>query len=247
MKTLLALLLAVAAAAASAARIVPANPTEFQNVDLRLETDSCTFVPSTVRVRSSANVLRVTQQPNACLLPGAPRVVDIRLGALPAGEYAVEVYATPEPSATPVERLSFQVTTPVEIAVFPPPPRPLTDYTGVWWAPGESGWGLFLYQSALSHTMFGAWCVYGSEGRPEWFTLQAGRWTSSTTWTATVYRSTGPSLGRLPYDPGLVRIAPVGTATLDFTQTPGTEGRAQLRYDVDGIGGVSKAIQRFTF
>ncbi len=43
MKTILALILGIAATAAGAARIVPANPTEFQNVDLRLETDGTDF------------------------------------------------------------------------------------------------------------------------------------------------------------------------------------------------------------
>lgn len=233
------------ASGAHAAQIVPPEPIEFETVNLRLATDACSFVASTVRVASAANALRVTQQPNPCLVAGPVRIVDIRLGSFPAGDYTVELYATPQPSGPPVERLSFQVRGRVEIAVFPPPVRPLADFSGLWWAPGESGWGLFLAQSALTNIVFGAWFVYGPDGRPEWFTLQDGRWTSFTTWTATVYRTSGPPPAA--FDARLVRILPVGAATIDFTQSPGTEGRARFTYDVSGLGTDTKTIQRFVY
>lgn len=248
MNRLLLLLCIVLAATANAAEIVPPEPQEFQTVNLRIETDSCAFVPSTVRVAHESGVIRVTQQMNACLLPGEARITDIRLGAFPMGEYAVEVYGGRDTDAgPPLHRLTFRVVGRVEIAVFPPPTRPLTDHSGAWWNPNESGWGLFLYQSPLTNIMLGAWFVYGPDARPEWYTLQGGRWTTSTTWTATVYRTSGPYLGRLPFDAGSVTIIPVGSATVDFTQTPGTVGRARFQYEVSGVGAATKTIQRLAF
>jgi hypothetical protein len=63
-KFLLAVALACAPVlAAAASRIVPAEPSAFDLVNLRMEVDSCAFVPSTVHVTMAANTLRVTVGP----------------------------------------------------------------------------------------------------------------------------------------------------------------------------------------
>lgn len=237
--------LAAALPAAAASRFIPAQPTAFETVNLRMAIDSCAFNPATVRVRSAINTLRVTQTLNACLLPGTPGVADVRLGALPAGDYRVEVYGSNDLGAAPIETLSFQVREPAEVAIFPPPPRPLTDYSGIWWNPQESGWGLSLHQSAL-HGLFGAWFAYGSGGQPEWFTLQGGQWIDSTTWRGTVYRTTGPFFAGPGYDPRLVLVLAAGTATLDLRHRSGEEGRARFTYTVNGAT-VTKVIERMSF
>ena len=237
--------LAAALPAVAASRLVPAQPTSFETVNLRMTVDSCTFNPSTVRVRAALNTLRVTQMLNACLLPGTPEIADVRLGALPAGDYRVEIYASNDLDAAPIETLSFQVREPAEIAIFPPPPRPLTDHSGLWWNPQESGWGLSLHQSP-THGVFGAWFVYGSGGQPEWFTLQGGQWIDSTTWRGTLYRTTGPFFAGPGYDPRLVLVQAAGSATLDFRQRAGEEGRARFTYTVNGAT-VTKVIERMAF
>ncbi|HYC38401.1 MAG TPA: hypothetical protein VEC19_18380 [Usitatibacter sp.] len=234
-----------AALPAAASSVLPANPTAFERVDLRMSVDSCVFNPSTVRVRAAGNVLRVTQQPNACLVPGPVQEVDVRLGSLAAGDYSVEVYASPDAGGEPVERLAFEVRDPVEPAVFPPPPRPLTDYTGIWWNPLESGWGLSLHQSAM-HGVFGAFFVYGASGEPEWFTLQGGQWLDSVTWRGTVYRTTGPFFAGPDYDPRLVLVQAAGTATLDFRIRPGESSTARFTYTISGAT-TTKPIARMAF
>ena len=238
----LVLLACAALPATAASRIVPATPTAFERVNLRMTVDSCAFNPGTVHVSAAANTLRVTQQLNACLLPGEPQVVDVRLGSLPAGDYRVEVFASPRTDGPPAETLSFQVREPAEVAVFPPPPRPLTDYTGLWHTPAEAGWGLAVHQGP-THVVFGALFVYGASSQPEWFTLQLGRWTSSTRWTGTLYRTTGPFFAGPDFDPRLVLILPAGTAEIDFAHRPGEEGRARLTYTVNGMT-VRKVIER---
>ena len=244
-----ALLIAFAALAALpslASQVVPAQPTAFEPVNLRMTVDSCAFGPSTVRVRADGATLRITQHQNQCLQAGPPEVVDIRLGSLAPGDYRVEIFATPASDGPRVETLAFQVRERVEIAVFPPPTRPLADYTGMWWNPQESGWGLALHQSAVSDAVFGAWFVYGASGQPEWFTLQGGQWTTSTRWAGPVYRTTGPFFAGPDYDPRLVLIQAAGTAVLDFRQAPGEEGRARFTYTVNGIT-TTKVISRMAF
>ncbi|MBC8022234.1 MAG: hypothetical protein H7Y14_03895 [Burkholderiales bacterium] len=232
----------IAIAAFAASSIVPAQPTSFEQVNLRMPVDSCGYEPATVRVTLEANTFRVTQSRGYCSPPGPPQIADVRLGMLPAGDYRVEVYLYPTPAPPAVETFSFQVRDPVEAAVFPPPPRPLTDYSGIWFDPAESGWGLSLHQGAL-HTVFGLLFVYEGARQPDWYSLQGGRWTSSTTWTATVLRTTGPGLSSPVFDPALVQYLPAGTATLDFTQAPGQEGRARFTYTINGASS-TKTIQR---
>jgi len=234
-------LLFAAGNACAASEIVPREPSPFQDVNLRMVVDSCSFVPSTVRVAMVGDTLRVTQVLNQCFAPGTPLTVDVRLGSFPAGSYRVELYPGSESSGPP-ERLSFEVRGLVEPAVFPPPTRPLTSYTGLWYTPSESGWGISLTQSPF-HGLFGTWYVYDAANRPEWYTFQEGRWTSFTTWTANVYRTSGPFLGAPAFDPRFVTIAPAGTATFDFTIRPGLETKARFTYTVNGLTG-TKSIER---
>ena len=227
-------LAAAATQAAAQSRIVPATPTAFELVNLRMTVDSCAFVPATVHVRAAGNLIKVSHQPNACFAPGEPQVMDVRLGSLPEGDYRVEVFASRDTDGPPAEALAFSVQEPVEAAVFPPPPRPLTDYTGMWWNPQESGWGLSLHQGA-THVVFGAWFVYGVDNQPQWFTLQQGQWLDATTWRGPIYRTTGPSFAGPDFDPRLVLVQAAGTATLDFRQRPGEEGRARFTYTLNGV------------
>jgi hypothetical protein len=239
---LAALAAALATLPAAASSIVPAQPIAFQPVNLRMTVDGCAFVPETVRVRAVANVLQVTQHLNNCFAPGPVEIADVRLGSLAPGDYRVELYASQDASGPPLETLAFTVATRPEILVFPPPPRPITDYSGMWWNAGESGWGLSLHQSPTD-AMFGALFVYGADGEAEWFTLQGGRWESSTRWSAIVYRTTGPFFASLMFDPRLVLLQAVGVATLDFHQLPGDVGSARFSYSVDGTA-IAKVLTR---
>jgi hypothetical protein len=235
-KTLIAIALALAALPASASQILPAEPIAFELVNLQLLTDSCAFVPSTVRVRAVGSTLQVTQQPNQCFAPGAIGFAKVRLGSLAPGQYTVEVYGSTNTSTAPLETLRFEVRERPEIAVFPPPTRPLTDYTGLWWNPQESGWGLSLHQSATD-VVFGALFVYGPARDPEWLTLQMGTWETSTKWRGRVYRTTGPSYTAPVFDPSTVTLQVVGEATLDFDRAgPADEPDVTyFNYSVDGV------------
>lgn len=233
--------MSLAALAFLASALVPAQPTSFETVNLRVNSDTCNFGASTVRVTMAANVIRVTRSGDNCSPPGAPWAADVRLGAFPAGDYRVELFSSQNTGLPPVETFTFQVRDPVEVAVFPAPSRPLTDYTGLWYNQQESGWGLSLYQGP-THGVFGVLFLYDASNRPEWYSLQGGRWTAPTIWTGTLLRTTGPSYGG-SFNSAQVAYTQVGTATLDFTQPPGQEGRGRLTYSI-GNASVTTTVVR---
>ena len=233
--------MSLAALALAASTLVPAQPTSFETVNLRMTVDSCTFVPGSVRVTMISNIAHVTQSLNNCFAPGTPQVVDVQLGAFPAGNYRVDLYATPQITTPPIEQIAFQVRDPAQAAVFPPPGRPLTDYTGVWYNPEESGWGVSLFQGP-AHTMFGLLYVYDGANRPEWYSLQGGKWTDFMTWTATVFRTTGPSFAGT-FNASQVNYVQAGTAKLDFIQPPGQQGRARFTFSI-GSTSVTATVVR---
>lgn len=221
-------------------RIVPPDPVEFERVSLRQTVDSCAFDESRVRVSMAGDTIVVVEPQNQCLLPGPPEVVDVQLGAFPIGEYRVEVrHAEDQPA---VERIALTVQGLATIAVFPPPPHPIANYTGLWWDRSEAGWGLSLHQGR-AYDLFGALFVYGASGAPEWYTLQSGQWQSSTRWAGDVLRSSGPPWVSATFDAALVAHADVGNVVLDFTMLPGSEDKARLSLTIAGTT-VVKTIER---
>jgi hypothetical protein len=230
-------------AALAQSRIVPADPSQFERVSLRQTVDDCQFSPANVRVSYERATIVVEQNPRNCFAPGNPEVVDIQLGAFPPGEYDVEVYHWRD--LPPVERLRFRVDGLVEPAVFPPFPRPLADYSGIWMKADESGWGLSLHQGRL-HTLFGAIYVFGDDQEPEWYTLQSGQWLSSTKWQGEVGHASGTPWSAASFLAASVQHRVVGEATLDFGMRPGREDVATLTYTIDGTT-VSKQIARVRF
>lgn len=244
-RSVLAVLMALACAAPVGAaqaqsRFAPSDPVEFERVSLRQTVDSCAFDETRVRVSFDGRVIKVIEPRNACFAPGPPEVVDIQLGAFPAGEYAVEIHLADDQPA--LERLTLHVDGIVTPAIFPPLPRPIADYSGLWWNPAESGWGLSLHQGATSG-LFGALFVFNASGAPEWLTLQSGRWESSTRWSGTAYRSSGSAWGPAGFDPHAVSNATVGTVVIDFTMTPGREDRATFTLVLGGLQ-VERTITR---
>lgn len=239
--------LAGAPFALAVSRLVPEQPYAFDSVNLQMTVDSCVFAEETVAVAFSQGAIEVRMRQNNCLVPGPPRIVDIRLGALPPGAWRVVVrLETDFGGLPPLETLDFQVLERPAIAVFPPPPRPLADHSGQWYRPAESGWGLSFHQSATG-VAFVAWYVYDAVGVPTWYTIQEGRWENATRWTGTVFRTAGPPFFAPTFDPAMVSIAPVGQATLDFEQQAGEEGYATLTHGVTGLGTGTKRITRLAF
>lgn len=240
---LLSLLFIAPWAQAQDARIVPADPLQFEHVSLRQTVDDCAFDPERVRVTLQDSVIHVEQPPKQCFAPGNPAVVDIQLGAFPVGEYTVELHNGGDGAAD--KPLRFVVGGLVQPAVFPPPAVPLENYSGIWWNASESGWGLSLHQGRLD-ALVGSIYVFDEGRDPVWYTLGAGRWETSTRWTGEVFHSQGPSWSATSFDRTQVKHEGVGTVTIDFGMKPGTEDSAKLEFSLSGVQ-VHKTITRLRF
>jgi hypothetical protein len=230
--SLYALLACLVLPRAFAAAVAPENPYAFETVNLRMTVDSCAFDPGAVAVTMRGSHITIAARRNACLVAGVPTVVDIMLGAFPAGSYTVSVHDNPNNFAPPYERAAFEV---IDL-----PTARHTDISGMWWNDRESGWGLSLFQGPTG-TLFGAWFIYGSSGQPEWYTLQGGQWLPDGRWTSPVYRTSGPYFGASSFDPRSVTIDPVGSATLEPQG-----GGALFTYSIPEVTS-TKAITRMAF
>ena len=113
-----------------------------------------------------------------------------------------------------------------------------TNFSDQWWNPNESGWGASVLQQF--NTLFIDLFVYGSDGRPTWFTAAvyldpaSGR----SLFTGDLYATNGPWFGAF-FNPAAVATRRVGTMSFDASSTD----FATLSYSVDGVG-VTKQIQR---
>lgn len=90
---------------------------------------------------------------------------------------------------------------------------PTRDYTGAWFVPTESGWGLTVFN--FPGQMFALFFVYDSQGRPTWYRFQ-GPWTGSDVVTAPLDRAASAAWSA-NFNPGGVSYTNVGTGTMTFT------------------------------
>jgi hypothetical protein len=110
------------------------------------------------------------------------------------------------------------------------------EYTDVYFDPAESGWGMFLVQSDT--TQFLAFFIYGPDGKPTWYVaILADDGTGN--YTGALYATTGTYFAN-PWQG--YNIAAAGTASFK----PTDPYHATLTYTVNGVGTVSKAVQRQT-
>lgn len=105
--------------------------------------------------------------------------------------------------------------------------RPVARMDDMWWAgASRNGWGLSIHQQYAS--LFNVLFTYGTDGKPVWFAMPAGTWTSSNVYEGTVYKPSGPMWPE-PYDPALFNAAPVGAFKLDFAN-----GMATFDFSAEG-------------
>jgi hypothetical protein len=113
-----------------------------------------------------------------------------------------------------------------------------TDFSGVWWNPSESGWGMPLVQQ--DNFIFATLFIYGTDGKATWVSalLLAG---APGTFSGQLYVSTGPYHGGA-FNPAAVNTRQAGSMQLHFP----TIASGTVTYTIDGVT-VTKQIQRMTF
>jgi hypothetical protein len=118
-------------------------------------------------------------------------------------------------------------------------PARATDYTDIWYVPAEDGWGANVVQSDLF--MFVTFFVYGPDGKPLWYVANLV-WDGAA-YTGSLYLTQGTHWA-LPWNAMSHAANAVGTAS--FTPNGLNVYQATLTWNVNGVGGVTKQIERQT-
>ncbi len=115
---------------------------------------------------------------------------------------------------------------------------------GLWWAapPGsESGWGINVAQQGT--IVFATWFTYDASGKAWWLSMTATKTASNPdTYSGALIETHGPPFNAVPFSPGLVTRATVGTGTLSFSDV----NRGSFNYVAKGIA-QNKTLTRQTF
>ena len=101
------------------------------------------------------------------------------------------------------------------------------NYQGLWWNPGESGWGIsFAHQGDI---VFAIWFTYDAHGSPRWRVAELHQ-SAEGLYSGPVYAVTGPPFTAVPFAPAPVETV-VGTMTVAFADA----AHGTLAYTVDGM------------
>jgi hypothetical protein len=114
------------------------------------------------------------------------------------------------------------------------------DYTDIWYAAGEDGWGVNLVQSDTF--IYATFFIFGSDTKPYWLTAVLV-WDGSSKYTGKVYSYLG-SYYAGPWNAADHVESEVGTAS--FTPDSNSSYMGALTYTVPGVGTVNKSLQRLT-
>ena len=120
-----------------------------------------------------------------------------------------------------------------------------SNYSDIWWNPGESGWGLTIADHETQ--LFAVWYTYEASGDPVWFTIPGGTFSGDRrVFTGNVYSTTGPCDGASGFDAARVLATQRGTATIDFGPPDLPAGWARFSGSMGGVAW-SKAVTRQPF
>jgi hypothetical protein len=116
---------------------------------------------------------------------------------------------------------------------------PATNYSDMWWNPGESGWGVSIAQHSGGNQVYAVWYTYdprepdaSGQYKPLWIVMSGGTWTSPTSLTGPVYVLNGTPF----YQSGTNRrIQEVGRFTFNFADA----NNGTFTYDIAPPAGLA--------
>ncbi len=123
-----------------------------------------------------------------------------------------------------------------------------TNYTALWWNPGESGWGVNVTHQG--DTLFATLFTYantnpGSNANPGmWLVMSAGVKQPDGSYLGDLYQTTGPAFNAIPFTPIANPPNYTKVGTMRFTFSDGENGT--LVYTVGGAT-VTKTIQKLVY
>ncbi|MCY7386491.1 MAG: hypothetical protein LH481_00230, partial [Burkholderiales bacterium] len=188
----------------------------------------------------------VVQNPVPLCPPGNPKD-EIDLGRSPAGDYTFTVIDAAVGSTPSRAMFSNAPFTVADGRLLKTAPFVRLDYSGHWWDPNDSGWGLFIWHDARDNVL-AAWFTYGTDGKPIWYIFQPTWQAFAATNAADLLRTSRPP-GTMVPPPNPTTYTAVGSASLDFTNfgfpTPDTANTGKLTYTFTGGPTTVRNIQRF--
>lgn len=144
---------------------------------------------------------------------------------------------------TNLRRVAIAALTMAALAIGGAKAASTTNYSDQWWSQNESGWAVSVQQQA--DVLFVSLLVYGTDGKPTWFTatapLQQGSDPGHMVFTGDLYLTNGPYFAT-QWSPSALTYRKVGTLTF----VGSGPDRATLTYSVDGTP-VSKSLIRQTW
>ncbi len=166
---------------------------------------------------------------------------DVTLGQFPAGNYVVQLRRA---GSEAVEATAEFTVAPSEVpdrVVWGGKQVPSVNFSGQWWNPAESGWGLAITQGP-TNLVFAEWFVYDETGQAVWYTLSPGAWTMAETmmtYSGPLYRTRGAwwNSSATPWPETVYEL--VGTGELTFRDS----STGILSFVVNGVRTV-KTITR---
>ena len=243
--------------------LYPANPTSADTIRVDVyrfyncggSATGTGFTPGNLyrmaMVQNSITVALSNNSGNSLPLPGCfPRSPDaIELGRFPPGTYILNIV---EPAISGfaanilVSNYQFTVT---DARASKASPWVRLDYSGHWWDPADSGWGLFIWQDAKSpaDSILAAWFTYATDGTSQWYVFQPTWQTHSATTTASILftrRGPGPTSPPPGNTANNQPFITVGTASLDFDEA-GAAGVGKITYKFGDGPTLVRTIRRF--
>ncbi|HEX4858809.1 MAG TPA: hypothetical protein VFV17_07290 [Usitatibacteraceae bacterium] len=231
--------------------LLPPNPTSADNLRLIMPERTCTwsarYIGNSYSVQMANNHLTITlgaQQASGLIPIGescAPTPgEEIDLGRLPAGNYKMSLIDPRPQLGRPVfSNISFVV---ADARASKAAPYVRLDYSGHWWDPNDSGWGLFVWQDAADN-LLAAWFTYGTDGKPIWWVFQP-KWLGDVGTADADLLQTSRLPGTTSPPPNPTAIVKVGTARLNFGRTSIAES-GTITYTVGNGPTMTRTIQRF--
>lgn len=240
---------------AQTAMLIPSKPTSADSLifSIDLHCAEAAFKANAYRVKMVQNNIAITlgELQTGLIFPGVcppSPMVEVELGKLPAGDYTLSMTRPAQdglPERVYFSNFAFTVTDARLQKVFP---WVRLDYSGHWWDPNDSGWGLFIWHDARDRIL-AAWFTYGTDGKPIWYVFQP-TWEDFATTASAAISQTSRMPGPTSPPPNPTSYTTVGTASLDFRSIPTVTGQTtfdagKLTYTFAGGQTIVRNIQRF--
>ncbi len=135
-------------------------------------------------------------------------------------------------------RDSFQWQTRIGTFKFPSCSTPQSSpYSGLWWNPSESGWGMSVSQHGA--IIFAAMYTYDQLGQPTWYVMSNCRVTAKSC-SDTLYKVSGGTAPTAPWNGAGKVVSAAGSGTLSFADN----NSGSFNFSINGVSGAKSIVRQ---